>query len=227
LVSQVSGVVSASTSEADQIRELGVRYVGYFPTLYETVKLPDVDPPLPAPRVVHLGSMQATANRIGLERFFEIVWPIISQKMANPLELWVVGSLNGASKQLIKNLEQNKVICTGYVPDLTTVLRPYDIHIIPWEYDTGTRTRIPLVLNYAQTLVSTRAGAACISELQHGKNCLLVNNLNHMTDAIIKIGKNPSERRRLAINGRNTFLRNYTRIAMQNKFNEFLALVMN
>ncbi|MCZ7545717.1 MAG: glycosyltransferase [Anaerolineae bacterium] len=177
-------------------------------------------------RIVHLGTMQATANRLGLQRFMEVVWPRIIETNPRPPELWVVGNLDGASPELLGQLEKANAICAGYVFDLGTVLRPYDIHIVPWEHDTGTRTRIPLALNYAQALVSTRAGAACFRELRHNENCVQVDGLEQMGEAILALVCDNIYRRQLADAGRATFLRCYTREALQPRFDSFIKQVL-
>jgi hypothetical protein len=167
--------------------------------------------------------MQTTANRLGLERFLDVSWPIICQTSSVHPELWVVGSLAGASGSLLAKLKQAKAACPGFVDDLTTVLRPFDIHIIPWEHNTGTRTRIPLVLNYGQVLVSTKAGAACLPELRHNENCVLVHNLEQMAKEVMLLIPDESRRQKLARAGRDTFEKQYTREAVQPRFNQFLG----
>lgn len=98
LVRRVSGCVSASMSEANEIRKLGAKHVEYFPTTYVPVDLPAGRTPKSPPRIVHLGGMQTTANRIGLQRFLEISWPMIIEHLKPQPELWVIGSLKGVPK---------------------------------------------------------------------------------------------------------------------------------
>ncbi len=139
----------------------------------------------------------------------------------------MIGSLNGASPALLDKLSLAGAVCTGSVEDLTTVLRPGDIHIIPWEHDTGTRTRIPLVMNYAQVLVSTRAAAACIAELVPGKNCILVENLKEMAGQIVGLYSQPEIRKELGLAGRQTFEEHFTREALQPDFDRFLQAILS
>jgi glycosyltransferase involved in cell wall biosynthesis len=222
LVRRVSGCVSASMTETHQMRSLGAKHVEYFPTIYTPVDLPNGRTHNSRPRIVHLGGMQTTANRIGLQRFLEISWPVICEHVKSKPELWVIGSLEGAPEALLADLKGRGVICTGFVEDLSSVLRPFDIHIIPWEYNTGTRTRIPLILNYSQVLVSTRAGAACISELKHGENCVLADDLSQIAQQIIELFDDESAREEIGKAGRMTFLSHFTRESLQTRFNAFI-----
>jgi glycosyltransferase involved in cell wall biosynthesis len=221
LVQEVAGCVAASASEAEEIRPLNPN-VFFLPTTYSPIPNTMSTPRDGDIRVVHLGGMQTTANRLGLERFLDLSWPLICQSLPNPPALWIVGSLDGASNSLRLKLEQAKATCTGFIEDLTSVLRPNDIHIIPWEYNTGTRTRIPLLLNHRQVLLSTRAAAACLPELINDENSVLVEDLAQMAAEIVELMNDPARRQRLAWAGRQTFERHYTREAIQPRFNQFL-----
>jgi glycosyltransferase involved in cell wall biosynthesis len=119
-------------------------------------------------------------------------------------------------------LEEVGAICTGYVEDLASVLRPYDVHIVPWEYNTGVRTRVPLILNYMQALVAVEAGVACFPELYHGENCMLASDLRDMAHKVIGLLASHNTRRETAERGRETFLAHFTREAVQPKFDSLL-----
>lgn len=222
LIRQVTGCISASATEASEIEALGGQCVAYLPTAYPPVALPLLQEPLPAPRVVHLGGMRTTANRLGLERFLDIVWPQVCKQMTTPPELWVVGDLRGISDPLQRQLEQAGAVCTGFAPNLATVLRPYDIHVMPWEYNTGTRTRLPVIFNFAQVLVATSASAACVPEAQHASNALLVDALPDMAATIIALCADSTQRKQLGQAARHTFEQSFVRAALQPRFDRFL-----
>ncbi len=223
LVNRVAGCVAASASEADEIHRLGAANVTYLPTTY-TARARDFPKLIPeCPQIVHLGSMQTTANRLGLARFMELSWPILVESLEEVPRLFVIGSLSGISDELQESLENAGATCTGYLEDLTTVIRPYDLQIIPWEYDTGTRTRIPLAMNHGQVIVSTQAAAACLPELQHDQNCVLSRDLVQMAREIIALYSDSDRRRRLAQAGHETFLQNFTVEALQPRLEKFLS----
>jgi len=222
LVRVMTACVSGSATELEEFHNLGAERLGYFPTTYEAVDLPVSESVDKIPRIVHLGGMQATANRLGLGRFLEVCWPALVDTVSPKPDLWVVGNLDGATPELLSALKQENITCTGVIPDLQTVLRPFDIHIVPWEYDTGTRTRIPLILNHSQVLVSTRAAASCLPELENCQNCILVENLSEMTTAISALFDNVEVRERIAYQGRETYLNCFTRQAQQPRFDSFI-----
>jgi len=227
LVSQVAGCVSGSISEAEGIRRVGGKNVDVFPTLYRPTNINKQTPSGESVRIVHLGGMQTTANVVGMQRFLQITWPELRRLFSVPPEFWVIGNLNGAPPDLIKSLDQIEAKCTGYVEDLSEVLRPFDIHVIPWEYDTGTRTRIPLVLNFHQVLVSTQAAAACINGLIDGENCILVANLFEMANRLAELIHDEAMRRRIAQLGKRTFLSKFTLHAQRDRFGQFMESFIN
>lgn len=222
LIRQVAGCVTASATEAAEVSNLNSKHVAYFPTAYVPTDLSKAETPAPPARIVHLGGMATVANRIGLERFLDVAWPGICGSLGTSPELWIVGSLTNAPDSLLGKLKQPGLISTGFVQDLSSVLRPFDIHIIPWEHNTGTRTRIPLILNYAQVVVSTRAAAACLPELVDGENCVLVDDLGRMGDEVVALLFDEPRRKRIGEAGRKTFLRHFTQEAIQPRFSRFI-----
>lgn len=153
--------------------------------------------------------MGTTANRLGLERFLDVCWKQILANNPN-VKLIVVGGLKQASPELLKKLKGKNIVCKGFVKDLNTVLRPNDIHIIPWEYNTGTRTRIPVVLNYEQALVATKESVKAFPELIHNKNAILCADLEHMSKEINSLIQNSKEIEKLSSEGKKTFIEYFT-----------------
>lgn len=224
LVRRVAGCISGSASEAAEISSLGSKVVEYFPTAYVPSHTADVSAPLPPPRIVHLGGLHVDANRIGLKRFVQVVWPSLDRG-GNPVpEFWVIGSKKNAHESFLTQLSEVGAVCTGFVENLDGVLRPYDIHVIPWEYSTGTRTRVPLALNHLQVIVSTRAAVSCFPELEDGENCVLVDDLEQMAREILALIPDEERRKRIGRAGRYTFMKHFTREALQPRFDRFMNL---
>jgi len=222
LVKNVSGCVSASFTETEEIKVYGNSKAVYIPLTYKEVKITPNDSEVPT--IVHLGGMGTTANRIGLERFLEVCWSELKEKIPN-IELSVIGSLKYASDSLKKRLEDPQINCLGFVKNLEPELKAHDIHIIPWEYNTGTRTRIPLVFNHAQVLVCTKAAASCYPELTHDENCILSHDLQHMTTQLIDLYSNEEKRIFTGNNARKTFQNHFTVDKQVEKLQEFLKRI--
>ena len=219
LVKNVHGCVSASFTETEEIKSYGNKNAVYIPLTYKEVEITPNDSKVPS--IVHLGGMGTTANRIGLERFLEVCWEELKKEIPT-IELKVIGSLKYASDSLKNRLEDPQIHCLGFIEDLEPVLKAHDIHIIPWEYNTGTRTRIPLVFNHAQVLVCTKAAASCYPELIHDENCILSDDLQHMTTQLIDLYSNEEKRIFTGNNARKTFLNHFTTDKQLEKLKIFL-----
>jgi glycosyltransferase involved in cell wall biosynthesis len=218
LVRSVAAVVSGSAVECEEIKAAGAHGVHYIPVSFDAVPV-DLDRTASGDvRLVHLGGMGTTANREGLAAFFRTVWPRIDSLK---LRLDVIGDVSAAPPELGKHL--STVNCTGFVQDLTKVLRPYDIHIIPWEHATGQRTRLPLAFNYAQAVVATKAAVACYPEARDGENCRLAGTLEEMISIIPQLAADHAGRARLGKAARATFEKQFTRAALLPRYGEVLG----
>jgi glycosyltransferase involved in cell wall biosynthesis len=139
------------------------------------------------------------------------------------MEFEVIGDTAGASPVLQEHLRNVK--CSGFIKDLTTVLRPFDLHVIPWEYSTGQRTRLPVAFNHAQVVVATRAAVACYPEARDRENCRLVDRLEDMVPVITELLAAPGERSRLGRAARATFEKQFTRTSILPKYVEVLNAI--
>lgn len=213
LVRSVSAVVSGSQLECGEIQRAGGRNVHYIPVSYETIPLDLDHGSEKVPNLVHLGGMGTTANREGLLAFFERVWPTLKN---TGVSLKVIGDVSAAPSALRKHLDL--VECVGFTKDLTTVLRPLDIHVIPWEHPTGQRTRLPVAFNHAQVVLATRAAVACYPEARDGENCRLVNRLEEMGPIILELLPDVGERSRLGLAAKATFEKHFTRDALRPRY---------
>jgi glycosyltransferase involved in cell wall biosynthesis len=209
LVRSVAAVVSGSVFECEEIKAAGACSVHYIPVTFEPVRLELERAASRDVHLVHLGGMGTTANREGLAAFFKQIWPRLN---GLNLQFEVVGDTSAAPPKLQEQLR--RVTCTGFVQDLTKVLRPYDIHIIPWEHATGQRTRLPLAFNHAQVVLATKAAVACYPEPRDGENCRLVARLEDMAQVIPELAKSWDERARLGQAARATFEQCFTRKAL-------------
>jgi len=221
LIKRVAGVVSGSFTETAEVLEHQKKAL-YLPTTY--INLETDIKPHKLPRIVHLGGMGTTANRIGLERFVTVCWYKIKEEIPN-VELVVIGKLKGASKKLLEIIEKDKqIVSLGFVKDLEPVLLPGDYHIIPWEFNTGTRTRVPVVFNHKQVLVSTKAAVECYPEVID-ENAILCDDLTDMGHKIIDLYKTNDQGMKIALEGKQLFKNHFTTASQKEKLKNFLQKI--
>ena len=223
-----TAVVTGSHTEAQEICALGGRHVEVIPTTYDSVALSSLEqrPAQPA-RVVHLGSLSTTANYLGLKAYLEKVHPRFSTRHRSSFDFWVVGDNSSGKPELLRQLRAAGANLTGHVSPLDEVLRPFDIAIIPYEQNTGTRTKLPLLFNYAQVVVATRAAVAGSSELLDGENCIVLPSLADFADEIVSLASDPKRRQRIGLAAKETFEKHFTLQAQMPAFQRVVACVTN
>jgi hypothetical protein len=216
-------LVSGSLTELAEVKRLQpAMHTAFLPTAYDSQAVPPQPGPV-VPRLMHLGTLRATANRVGLVRFMQVCWPALRGQLPG-VELHVVGSLDASGVEEVKSLlGQPGVRTYGFVEDLAGVLRPYDIHIIPYEHNTGTRTRLSLALNFNQVLVGTRSACSGIDGLVDGENCILVDTLDAMTAALVRLLRGETDYKAIADRGKALFEREFTFGGQRRRMALFLA----
>jgi glycosyltransferase involved in cell wall biosynthesis len=214
---RADAVVSGSETECAELRSLGCAKVHRIPVWYED-PAPDVDARSTPPRVVHLGGTKATATRLGLEALALEVWPRV--RGATATELLLVGDLTHLSPEATRALES--ATRRGFVPDLSSVLLPADIHVISYQHDTGQRTRLPLAFAFAQAVVATPASVAGFPEAVDGENCVLAESPTEMAAAIDELLDDDQRRRGLALAARATYEASFTLDAVLPRYEEVL-----
>ncbi|MEQ6123909.1 glycosyltransferase [Pseudotenacibaculum sp. MALMAid0570] len=221
MVRTFDACISGSKTESDEIKSISQKPALYLPTTYKAIET--TLEPHEKTSIVHLGGMGTTANRLGLERFLDVCWNSIKSEIPTA-KLKVIGSVTKAHDSLKRKLEDNRIQSLGFVEDLNTVLFPEDIHIVPWEYNTGTRTRIPVALNHEQVLVVTRESVRCYPEITE-ENAILCDDLDEMKEQIIHLYSNREKLHLLGTKGKQTFIDNYTVPSQLNKLGDFLKTI--
>ncbi len=201
VIHAASLVVTGSRQEQLRLHEAGARAVCVIPMVSQSFPTLDLtSAPAPDLRLVHLGALETTANRHGLTAYLTLAHSA-ALKQAD-FTLRVVGDVSGVKPPLSDLLCQPGVVCTGYVPDLTTTLRPFDVSILPYTRDSGYRTKLPLLMGHAQVILATQAAVA--GSLQPGLDqvCVLVERVEDFPAKIAWLAANATERKRLGLAAR-------------------------
>lgn len=210
-------VVTGSAYDRKELLDLGCKRVRYIPVAYDPVAVDMADSGR-RPRLVHLGGMGTTANWQGLLSFFEKAWPNLADEQ---LQLDVIGDIQQAPQSLALHLKS--VNCHGFMGDLSTVMRPFDLQIIPWNHPTGQRTKVPVAMNFAQVIIACRGGVAGFEELQSERNCILVDSVEEMPQAVRRVAKDSELRARLGKAAKATFEDHFTRQVLLPRYQDLLG----
>jgi glycosyltransferase involved in cell wall biosynthesis len=201
VIRAASFVVTGSHQEQLRLHKAGARAVSVIPMVSQSFPMLDLTSASASDlRLVHLGALETTANRHGLTAYLARAHSAALAQAS--FTLMVVGDTTGLKPPLSGLLRQPGVVCTGYVPDLATVLRPFDVSIFPYTYDSGYRTKLPLLMGYAQVILATRAAVA--GSLLPGLEdvCVLLDRVEDFPAKIAWLAANPSERKRLGLAAR-------------------------
>jgi glycosyltransferase involved in cell wall biosynthesis len=211
---KASGIVGGSEKELAEATAIASSAKTFFlPTIYPFVRKtlepesgkPDRIKPV---RIVHVGTLKATANKVGLGLLLAEILPLL-RKAGVEYECLLVGDLNNATADLQQLMKQPGVNYKGYVENLESVLMPYDIHIIPYDQATGTRTRLTLALNYQQVVLAHRNSVEGVKGLVDGKNCLLGMDSPDLARKVEFVYRNESRKREIADQGKQWYEENF------------------
>lgn len=222
VIRAASLVVTGSRHEQLRLHEAGARAVCVIPMVSQTFPSLDLTAaPASDLRLIHLGALETTANRHGLMTYLSLVHGA-TRALAN-FTLMVVGDTTGLKPPLSDLLQQPGVVCTGYVPDLATVLRPFDISILPYPHDSGYRTKLPLLMSYAQVILATRAAVAGSVLPGLADACILLDRVEDFPAKIAWLGANPAERKRLGLVARAFAEHNFSAEAVRSLYVSLLG----
>ena len=141
--------------------------------------------------VVFTGSMDWEPNIDGVEFFCKEVWPqVLAQVPA--ARFLIVGR---RPNQRVQNLASDSVEVTGTVPSVVDYLRRASVFVVPLRIGGGTRIKIYEGMAVGKATVSTRTGAEGL-DVTHGQDIVLADDPTSFANAIVRLLKDETERRR-------------------------------
>jgi hypothetical protein len=219
-ISKFKSVICLSNSDAKLLNSKKINSF-YLPITYNNIIANQLKPK-ENPSLIHLGSLNTTANRVGLKNFLNNSWVQIKITIPN-IKLEVIGEMPNNDDELKNLLEKdNHIKLHNFVKDLDSIMYPQDIHIVPWHKDTGTRTRVPLILQYEQCLAARKEGVKNLKEIVNKENAILSSNWEEFTKDIIKLYFDKKLRKQLTNNGVKTFSKFYRHSFQAEKLNIYI-----
>lgn len=221
VVNSSTAVITGSATEGEEIRRAGQPNVFTIPTTYQSISV-NLDQPAPAPvRFIHLGALQATANYVGLKAYLQKVHPVVWQKLEEKgisAEFWVIGDTRRIKPDLEALLRANRIILKGFVAELSDVLRPFDIAIIPYTENSGTRTKLPLLFNYGQVVVATENAVKGTPEVLSHDCCVVLKRIEDFAQVLVDLAEDAERRKTVGTAAKHFFERHFTLSAQMHSF---------
>lgn len=227
ILHSADSVVTGSSTDCERLKAMGHDQVYTVPIAYES--MPDIDLSGSATsslQISHLGSLETTANRVGLEAYLRKAHQAVvraCEREGVKTSLVIIGDASRVKEPLAGLLNEANADLKGFVPDLGMVLRPFDISILPYEHDSGYRTKLPLLLSYGQVVVSTQAAVAGTRVNGLEDVCILLDSLDAFPEVIAKLAADPARREHLGRGARQFFEDHFTYSGMIAHYQKALA----
>jgi len=208
-------VVTGSVYEEEGIKKHGQPNVVVIPTTYKSISIPQnyyQDDPSTI-RINHLGALTTTANYVGLKTYFETVHSqLVGLLCAHKIkvELFLIGDTTNAKPDLMELISKHQVHILGFQPDLKNILRPFDLSIIPYDQNTGTRTKVPLLMNHGQVIIATKNSVAGTPEVLKCKGCFFIDEVCNFLDPILQLALDSSLRKKKGLLAKEFFEQHFT-----------------
>lgn len=120
------------------------------------------------PSLCHIGSMNWSPNKEGIEWFLDDVWPLIHE--AHPdLHFTIAG--HGTPDSLMQRKDGN-VTFAGTVPDANEFMLDHDLMIVPLLSGSGVRVKIVEAMALGRVVVTTSVGAEGLA-VENGKHLFI------------------------------------------------------
>jgi glycosyltransferase involved in cell wall biosynthesis len=154
-----------------------------------------------------VGKMSYSPNYEGMIWFCKEVWPRVQAASTQKLVLTIVGFDPPAE---VKALERaGEISVTGGVDSVDPYYWASDIVVAPIRAGGGTRIKILEAMSHAKPVISTTKGAEGI-EVEAGKNIMIGDTPNALTEACLELIRNLEKRHAIAQMGRRLIEEKYS-----------------
>lgn len=174
----------------------------WFPNGVDSGFFAPTDGGYEADTVSFIGRMDYYPNQECMQRFCRDVWPGLLQARPS-MKLLIVGADPSPAIRDLGRLQG--VTVTGSVPDVRPHVRSSALMVAPLAIARGTQNKILEAMAMGVPVVTSRAAAGGVDALPE-EHLLVADTPQEITQAILRIIEQPSERARLARAGRERML---------------------
>lgn len=158
------------------------------------------------PRILLLGHLKGIVTIDGM-RVFRRMLPYLDASFGRTgYEVDVVGGYEPPA-DLASLFDHPAIRRHGHVDDPGPWLREADVLLVPTSIPLGIRVRIITGFSYGTPIVTHRANALGIPELEHESNGMLGTTPQELADAVVRVVSDSVLRKRLALGGRKSYER--------------------
>lgn len=215
ILKHFDAVVSITEDDGKEIEAMGYKGLNLtIPAGIEVKSIPTASPDYNT--LYHVGSMEWMPNLQAMEWFRYSIWPII-EKAHKEATFYMAGKNMPASSFSWQNSRFN---VAGEIPDLNLFSSDKSILVVPLQSGSGIRIKTIEAMMAGKAVVTTSFGARGIP-LEHGKNCLMADSETDFANAVLSLLNDTGLRNRIAENGRQFALANYSNQSVSEKWKQF------
>lgn len=163
--------------------------------------------------ILFLGTLTWAPNNEGIIWFLENVMPKLKNNSVE-FRLYIVGK-NPGKKLCNLALGDKRVEITGYVESVDPYFEKCDFMIVPLFIGSGQRVKIIESFSKGMPVISTSIGAEGLEYID-GESILIADDADSFLSKIVEL-TNASLRKKLSINGRKIYQKNYSVDAVSSK----------
>jgi glycosyltransferase involved in cell wall biosynthesis len=175
--------------------------------------VPDPGPPVatggtaPRPTILLVGHMKGVVTLEGLRLFADGILPRLERQLGpDGFEVRIAGGYD-PPPDLARSLDRPSVRRLGHVEGAEDEFRAAHVLLVPNSLELGVRVRVVTGFSFGSCIVSHRANARGIPELEDGRNALLGDSPAGLADAVVRALGDAELRARLGTGARATYER--------------------
>jgi glycosyltransferase involved in cell wall biosynthesis len=220
LLRRAARIICVSASETDKLRANWQANAEYIPTV------PFTEPPAlkefkAGPlRLWFYGSSGATSNKIMLDHLMGELFTPLSSALPSA-EFHQLGAYSTYDAEKIKWLHDHFTV-HGFVEDPAKMFQTGDICLMPYQQDTGFRTKIPEVCGYGMIPAGYGPTFACCPEMRDGFNCIIAETPAQLVEKLAQLQADEPARRRLATNAYQTRRQDFSFAVLLERYRHIL-----
>lgn len=182
---------------------------------------PDFSAEAPA-HLIYIGSMDWYPNEDAVSFFAGEVLPQIHAEVPE-VKFSIVGGNPSARVQ--KLAEREGIVVTGRVPEIKPYFAEATVFVVPLRIGSGTRLKILEALAMGKAIVSTSVGAEGL-DLKDGEEIFIADEPTVFAEAVTRLLKDPSLRRRIGESGRARVEQDYDWRSISEKLHQLYTKIL-
>ena len=183
---------------------------------------PDFSAEAPA-HLIYIGSMDWYPNEDAVAFFADEVLPRIQESVPD-VKFSIVGGNPSARVQ--KLAEKEGIVVTGRVPEIKPYFAEATVFVVPLRIGSGTRLKILEALAMGKAIVSTSVGAEGL-DLKDGEEIFIADEPKVFAEAVTRLLKDPSLRRRIGESGRARVEQDYDWRSISEKLHQLYTKILD